>query len=72
MRAQVDELSSEAPADRAPEVLLDLAVGGQERRFAVVDRAGDPRGQGVRQCREGDRLLLDRLRVGDADLDRGE
>src|SRR6476659_690759 len=46
---QVDELAAETPADRTPEVLLDVAVRRQEQLLALVDRTCNARSERVGQ-----------------------
>src|SRR6476659_3779033 len=41
VRRQVDQVAGQPPADRAPEVLLDLAVRRMKQLLALVERAGD-------------------------------
>src|SRR5262245_14571880 len=72
MRAEVDQLTAQTPANRAPEVLLDLTMLRVEQLLALVDRPCDARRQCVRERRERDRLVLERLRVADPDLDGRE
>src|SRR5947207_7933239 len=67
-RGEVDELAGEAPARRAPEVLLDQPVRVVEKGLALVERAGDARGERVDERRQGARLFEIRLSVADPDL----
>src|SRR5712691_4960802 len=67
---EVDQLSREAPADRAPEVLLEQPVRPRRERLALVERSRDPCGQRIHEGNERARLGQLRLRIADADLDR--
>src|SRR5215218_8941180 len=67
---EIDEVTTEAPADRPPEVLLDQPVRGKRQRLTLVQRTRRPRGERVRERGEGAALAQVRLGVADANLDR--
>src|SRR4051812_17456360 len=69
---EVDQLSREAEADRAPEVLLEQPVRPRRERLALVERARDACGQRVDERDKRARLGEIGLCVADADLDRRE
>src|SRR5581483_2934884 len=66
---EIDQLAGEPPPNRAPEVLLKEAVRPRRQRLALVERAGDARGERVAKRCERARLAELRLRVADPDLD---
>src|SRR4051812_4111986 len=66
---EFDQLSREAVADRAPEVLLEQPVRPGRERLALVDRARDACGERVDERDERARLGEIRLGVADPDLD---
>ena len=70
--APVDHLAVQAPADRAPEVLLDLAARQRLGQLALVVVEGRLRDAGADQRRQGERLVAGGLRVADPELDRPE
>src|SRR3954447_7848260 len=67
---EVDQLAGEPVADRAPEVLLDQAVGLMHERLPFVDRTSDAGRQRVAERRQRARLVKVWLGVADANLDR--
>ena len=70
--APVDHLAFQAPADRPPEVLLDLAARERLWQLALVVVDSRLRDAGADQGGEIKRLVAARLRIADPELDGAE
>src|SRR5690349_14248550 len=66
---EVDQLTGQAVANSAPEVLLDQPMWIVGKRLSLIERAGDPCRQPVTKRGQRSRLLEIGLPIADPDLD---